>query len=319
MSEPEAPGRVALSDELLTAITGVAVGPHQRDLVFAGLPPMSAERVTPGRRAEIMAQVDEIIAERRFRVIGDGDDQAVWQRGWGEVADQIKKAGGASLEALKPQYFHSGVELRLLGDYYRPDTDYFEYWLGVAVRRLLMLRAFDNPKRIVELGCGTGMNLIIAAELFPNAALVGSDWAPASVEILDVMARALDRDVSGRIYNMLTGEGGETLPIDGETDVVTVHALEQLGAAAPGVIDLLMQRRPRTVLHIEPILDFYDRDDPYDDMAARYHLTRGYLEGLAPTLHGLSAEGRIEILSEGRVKLGNLYHEAYSFISWKPV
>ncbi len=308
---------VSLDAALVRAITGLAqVDPR----ALAGLPQMSADKVSRERRAAIMAEIETIIAERRFRVIGEGDDQAVWQKGWDEVAEAMRGAGRASLDALKPQYFHGGVELRLLGDYYLPDADYFEYWLGVAVRRQLMLSTFGvDPTRIVELGCGTGMNLVIAAELFPEAELVGSDWVQASVDILGQMAVAFDRSISGRIYNMLTGEGADTLPIDGDADVITVHALEQLGAAAPGVVAMLIARRPRTVLHIEPILEFYERADPYDDLAARYHQTRGYLEGLEPTLRERAAKGEIEILSEGRVTLGNLYHEAYSFISWRPV
>ena len=117
---------------------------------------------------------------------------------------------------------------------------------------------------------------------------------------------------------MLTGEGGEALGIDPDTDVLTVHALEQLGAKGPKVIDLILARRPRRVLHIEPILDFYDPSDPFDDIAARYHLARGYLQGLVGCLEAHAAAGRIEITSRGRVKLGNLYHEAYSFIAWRP-
>jgi hypothetical protein len=84
------------------------------------------------------------------------------------------------------------------------------------------------------------------------------------------------------------------------------------------VIAALIAAGPRTVLHIEPILDFYDRTDPFDDIAARYHLARNYLQGLWPALSAHAQAGRIEIIDKGRVKLGNLYHEAYSFILWRP-
>jgi len=298
---------------------GLSLTKSNHAAVFAGLPHLAARKVSPARRAEIFQTIEDIIASRRFRVIGDNDDQQIWQKGWAEVAATLKGAHQVTLDALKPQYFHQGVELRLLGDYWMPQTDYFEYWVGIAVRRLLMLHAFDNPKRIVELGCGTGMNLIIAAELFAAAELAGSDWAPASVQILDAATKSLGRNIRGVLYDMFTGEGSENLPIDSDTCVITVHALEQLGGALQQVTKLLIERKPRCVLHIEPILDFYDRDNPYDDIAARYHLTRGYLQGLVVTLEGYAAEKRVEILSRGRVRLGNLYHEAYSFMIWKPL
>ncbi len=317
MSDLTAQARaVSFTGKTVARIVGLPLREEPR--VMAGLPPLKATPVSSTRRAEILGEIEDIIAQRRFRVIGEGDDQAIWQKGWSEVAAQIRAAEKITLETLKPQYFHRGVPLRLLGDYWIPDTDYFEYYLGIAVRRLLMLHTFDAPKCIVELGCGTGMNIVLAAELFPNAALVGTDWAAASVDIMRVMARKLGRDIEGAIYNMLTAEGGPTLPIDAETDVITVHALEQLGASGPHVIDLLLKKRPRQVLHIEPMLDFYDRSLPHDDIAARYHLARGYLQGLAPALTAHAARGEIQILSQGRVRLGNLYHEAYSYISWAP-
>jgi hypothetical protein len=317
---PEAAGSrpTLVTPELLSRIVGLPVPASLTPAVFAGMPALEASIASDDRTAEIMSGIEQVIAQRRFRVVGAGDDQAVWQKGWSEVAEALGGAGGASLDALKPQYFHRGVEMRMLGAYFAPQTDYFEYLLGIAVRRLLMLHAFDRPRRIVELGCGTGMNLIIAAELFAEAELAGSDWAPASVQILSSLSTSLARPVAGTLYNMLTGEGAEALPIDADTDVLTVHALEQLGSAGPGVIDMLVRRRPRRVLHIEPILDFYDRTLPYDDIAARYHQERGYLEGLWPTLRERAAKGEVEVLSKGRVKLGNLYHEAYSFILWRP-
>ncbi len=305
--------------ETLEQIAGVRLDAPTRALAFNGLPKLSAALASPQQHATIMAEIEEVIAQRKFRVIGAGDDQATWQKGWSEVAGQLRRADTIGIETLKPQYFHRGVAMRCLGGYWMPETDYFEYYLGAALRRALMLRFFDNPSRIVELGCGTGMNLVLAAELFPLASLVGADWAPASLDILSVMAARLRRDVSGAIYNMLTGEGATRLPIDSSADVLTVHALEQLGPSAPAVIEMLVVRRPRSVLHIEPIIDFYDRTDAYDDIAARYHLERGYLQGLAPALNAHAERGAIKITGQGRVKLGNLYHEAYSYIAWRPV
>jgi SAM-dependent methyltransferase len=307
---------VIISRDILERVVGVKAEDEGR--IFADLPALEANPASAARRAEIFADIEDTIRERRFRVVGDEGQQAVWQKGWSEVAESLAGAEKITLETLKPQYFHRGAALRLAGEYWLPETDYFEYYFGCAVRRLLMLKAFDAPLRIVEIGCGTGINIVLAAELFPQAALVGGDWAPASSEILALMAKNLKRDIHGALHNMLTGEGFAALGVDARTDVLTVHALEQLGAAAPGVIAALIAAGPRTVLHIEPILDFYDRTDPFDDIAARYHLARNYLQGLWPALSAHAQAGRIEIIDKGRVKLGNLYHEAYSFILWRP-
>jgi len=307
---------VTFSPEVLAKTTGVAVDQRVRGQIFAGLPELIAHGVAAERRGEIMREVEDVIAQGRFRVIGKQDDQAVWQRGWDEVAGAMRAAERVDLETLKPQYFHRGVPFRFLGDYAVPATDYFEYYAGVAVRRQLLLQAFPGCERLVELGCGTGMNLILAADLFPTARLAGSDWAPAAVDILAIIGGSLARPVDGYLYNMLTGEGRDSIPIDSGTDVLTVHALEQLGAKAPDVVEWLVAKRPRRCLHIEPIFDFYDRSNPFDDIAARYHIARGYLRGLWPSLKEREARGQVKLLRHGRVSLGNLYHEAYSFVAW---
>ena len=96
-----------------------------------------------------------------------------------------------------------------------------------------------------------------------------------------------------------------------------MHALEQLGPRAKAVVEFLLEMRPRRCLHIEPILEFYDPADPVDDIARRYHLARTYPHWLEPTLQQLVQAGKIEILGQGCVRLGNTIHEAYSYIAWR--
>lgn len=302
----------------LERLTGLAVSGASADAIFRGLPDLRYTPVDAARRRELFSEIDALIAERRFRVVGDDAGQEVWERGWGELADRLRGAAAIDIEALKPQYFHVGVPIRLLGEYVVPETPYFEYYAGIALRRQLIGHFLAGSTALVELGCGTGINLLLAAELFPDARLVGSDWTRASAELLSVLARATGRKISPVLYNMLTGEGAEELPITPDTDVLTVHALEQLGSRAPTAVEFLLDKRPRRCLHIEPILDFYEPADPFDDIARRYHLGREYLQGLVPTLRRLAERGKLEILAEKRVELGNTYHEAYSYIAWRP-
>jgi len=301
----------------LEKLTGINVTPDDEIRIFDGLPEIAVKPVPNGRQAEIFGEIEDVIRNRRFRVIGDQDDQAVWLNGWSEVAKSMQKADSIDLEKLKPQYFHLDVPIRFLGQYAVPLSGDFEYYAGVAVRRQLMLAAFPGSKRLLELGCGTGLNLLLAASLFPGARLTGSDWVQPTLDILELMGQRLDRRIDGVLYNMLTGQGRDDIEIDDSTDVLTVHALEQLGEKAVDVVEWLISKRPARCLHLEPIIEFYDVEDPFDEIAARYHRTRGYLMGLLPTLEKYAAKGDIEITSRGRVKLGNLYHEAYSYISWR--
>jgi hypothetical protein len=304
--------------ETLTALTGLAAAPRERDAIFRDLPELSYRPLETARGRALMTEIETIIAERRFRIVGQASAQDVWERGWREVADRLAAAETVGIETLKPQYFRPGVPFRLLGHYVVPETAYFEYYAGIAIRRQLMGHFLPGSNDIVELGCGTGINLMLAADLFRDARLTGADWASATLEILDRLGRAMGRQIHRVLYNMLDQSGRADLPITRETDVLTVHALEQLGANAQPVVDWLVAQRPRRCLHIEPIVDFYDTTDPFDDVACRYHLARGYLLGLAPALTRAAQEGRISIIGQGRVKLGNEFHEAYSYIAWEP-
>jgi SAM-dependent methyltransferase len=302
----------------LEDLTGLAVDRTSAAAIFRHLPDLRYVPVGPARQRELFAEIETLIAERRFRVVGNDAGQDVWEKGWRELADKLRGAAVVDIEALKPQYFHRGVPIRLLGEYVVPETPYFEYYAGVALRRQLIGHFLAESEALLELGCGTGINLLLAAELFPNARLVGSDWTRASAELLAVVSRGIGRTITPVLYDMLDGQGGDDLPITPETDVLTVHALEQLGRRAPSLIEFLLRKRPRRCLHIEPILDFYDPADPFDDIARRYHLGREYLQGLVPTLRHLAAEAKLEILAQRRVKLGNTYHEAYSYTAWRP-
>lgn len=304
--------------QTLERLTGIAVDPARQQAIFRDLPPLHSTPLDAPRTAALTREIEATIAEGRHRVVGSEAGQEVWERGWREVAERLREAPSIDIEALKPQYFHLGVPFRLLGEYAHPDTDYFEYYAGIAVRRHLIEHFLSGSTQLLELGCGTGINLLLAAELFPAAQLAGGDWTSAVGEILTLLSRGRSRAISAVLYNMLDDSGRDDLPVNSETDVLTVHALEQLGGKASAIIDFLCEKRPRRVLHIEPILDFYAPDNPFDQIARRYHLARGYLEGLAPTLRQFADSGKIKLLGERRVQLGNTYHEAYSYIAWSP-
>jgi SAM-dependent methyltransferase len=303
----------------LEALTGLPVDASSREAIFRDLPELRYTPVDHALEQKLFAEIEDVIAQRRFRVIGAAEDQGVWEKGWAEVAAQVRAAEKVDVETLKPQYFHLGVPFRLLGQYVIPETAYFEYYAGVAVRRQLMRHFFTGSASVLELGCGTGINLLLAADLFPQAALAGSDWTQATLDILTALGEAKRRPIKPFLFNMLDQNGCGNLPLSPDTDVLTVHALEQLGDQAGTILDLLVERRVRRCLHIEPVLEFYDSAKAFDDIARRYHLARNYLQDLRPKLQRLAAAGKVEILDERRVPLGNKFHEAYSYIAWRPL
>lgn len=309
----------AFTPDKLAALTSIAVTADTRDDIFRDLPALSYQSVGPAKTAELLAEIEQVIAQRQFRMVGEAAAQNVWEKGWGEVAARLASAKDVTIDTLKPQYFHSGAPLRFLGEYIIPGVDFFEYYAGIAVRRQLMLRYFQNSGSIVELGCGTGINLLLAADLFPDASLTGADWTQATFAVLANIGRTKGRNIAPALFNMLDLSGRDDLPISAQTDVLTVHALEQLGQKATPVLEWLIGRRPRRCLHIEPIVDLYDARNSFDEIALRYHRARNYLDGFFGYLKQRADDGAIRITATGRVKLGNMFHEAYSYVVWEPL
>ena len=243
------------------------------------------------------------------------NDASRWEKGWGEVLEKVKNSG-ISIRLLQPQYFHYNF-MRLDGSYIEVPDGSFEFDFYTTIRRVLFRKYFTGFRNIIEFGCGTGTNLAILSEIFPEASLVGCDWASSSQEILKIMAKELKAKVHGVRMNMLTLEGSENIEIDSQTAVITMHAMEQLGSAFKPFLDYILGKRPRLIFHVEPVFELYNPDKLFDELAVKYHEKRNYLKGYLPALKKLEGEGKIEILEIRRLFFGSLFHEGYSLIVWK--
>jgi SAM-dependent methyltransferase len=267
--------------------------------------------------ARAAAAAEAEIARADLRVSG-ASDRPVWERGWGGVLDTVKEKG-FTRAALSPQYFRGQMILRLQGGYIEATTPGFVTDVDAYLRRLLFHRYLADASDIVEFGCGTGLNILLLSEIAPRARLTGTDWSAASVEILAIAARELDRDIRGARVDMRSLEGCDAAPISPETAVLTVHALEQLGRDFGPFLEHVCAARPRLCVHFEPLVELYDRADPFDDRAARYHERRNYLTGFLPAVQALAAQGRADIVALRRFGYGSHFHEAYNALVWRPV
>jgi hypothetical protein len=99
---------------------------------------------------------------------------------------------------------------------------------------------------------------------------------------------------------------------------LTMCALEQIGDKHEEFLQFLLRQSPALCINMEPICELYDEDNLLDHLAIRYHKQRGYLEGYLSRLRQLESQGRLTILKAQRVFFGNVYHEGYSFVVWKP-
>ena len=283
-----------------------AVGPLPHDFRH--------ERLAGPARDAVVLRVLRTIADGAGAVAGPSR-QARWESGWSENLDAVRR-DGFQPELLAPRYFRADV-VRWDGDYVVPERASFEHDLFAVLRRVVFARWCADVPRVVELGCGTGANLVALTEQHPALEAIGADWTAASQALLAEAARATGRRLAGVRFDMFHPER-TALPMDRDTAVLTVHALEQLGASFGPLLDWLVARRPRRVVHVEPIVELYDDALLLDALARDYHRRRGYLDGLLPALQALDAAGRIRLRVARRLRFGSLFHEAYSVVVWEP-
>jgi hypothetical protein len=244
----------------------------------------------------------------------EDENRAAWERGWQQNLDEAR-AGGFAPAALKPKYFRGNRFLRWQGDVVVSQNPQIEYDLFVLARRLLFGWFLQGIHTIYEIGSGSGNNLWLLSELFPDARIVGLDWVAPAVQLATELGKVSGRRIEGRRFDMLNPDRA-FVPEPGAA-VVTIHALEQLGSRHGALLDWLAAARPALVLHYEPILEFYDRAKVLDYLALWYSERRRYLTGFWTELAARRDAGGIEVLSTKRPGLGGVYHEA-SVIAWRP-
>lgn len=239
-----------------------------------------------------------------------------WERGWGENLERFL-ASGSSLEALVPRYMTKHAVRRLSGEYIRPLAADFEVNFYTVYRHYIFRAWLAEFPRVCEFGCGTGYNLAILSQLFPDKDLVGLDWAESSVRLVEAIAQAHAPRLSGRRFDYFHPD--LSLDLGADTALVTFNSLEQLGGDFGPFLDFILEKGPGICVNAEPLLELYDPDDLLDYLALRYHKKRNYLDGFVTALRDLALEGGVEILKERRVRSGDLFHEGYSLIIWRPL
>ncbi|MDO9530349.1 MAG: class I SAM-dependent methyltransferase [Syntrophales bacterium] len=266
-------------------------------------------------RDNIILQVLKKI-EGDTQIIGATERKDVWEHGWAENLQSFVESGG-DLDTLIPKFIRENQPIRYAGDYIMPANQRFEYDF-MTVFRLWLFRKYLSPfDTIYEFGCGTGMNLVLLASLFPEKEFHGLDFVQSSVELINKIGESNAGTIRGRLFDMI--EPDESLQLSQNSAVFTFGAIEQLADKFEKFIQFLLHNKPRLCIHIEPTIELYDEDDLFDYLAIKFHRKRGYTENLLPYLQELERRGAIRLIKVKRLYLGSLFMEGYTYYIWEPL
>ncbi len=252
----------------------------------------------------------------------DSDDQIIalperrlaWHKGWEEnLRDFIKS--GYDLKKLTPKFIRPNQVIRFNQDYILPTNPNFELDYLSVFRLWLFRKYLKDINNIYEFGCGTGFNLVILAQLYPDKQLYGLDFVNSSIELVNKIGEVYGWNMRGYPFDMISPDGN--FQIKENSAVFTFGAVEQLAGKFEVFLQFLLKRTPAMCIHIEPTIELYDQENLIDFLAIKFHKKRGYTLNWLTRLKELEAEGKIEILKIKRSFFGSLYMEGYSLIIWR--
>lgn len=256
------------------------------------------------------------IEGRRLTHVKD-EDKTRWEIGWGENLRAFNSTGG-ELEALVPKYLRPGIPVRLYGQFVQPeDPDFEKNWYSVF-RAWFAQRYLSKYANIFEFGSGSGFNVAYLAKQFPNARIVGLDWAAPAVEIVEALRTRHGFNTVGRHFDFFHPD--DSLEIPRGSALFTVGALEQTGTQWNAFFEFVQRKKPACCFHVEPIYEWYDHENSLVDYTAwKAHETRNFWRGFPAKVLELEKQGKAEILKSKRSNFGSLVIEGYSQLIWRPL
>lgn len=262
----------------------------------------------------ILAQLKRI--QQDTQIVGTEQRTQVWQDGWNEILQKFI-ASDYDLDALEPQYYRECTPIRFHKDFIISDDPKFEYKLQQQIKKAIFEQFFADVSNIYEFGCGTGYNLVTLAHMFPQKRLYGLDFVPAVTEILRLIAEKHGLFIEGKLFNIKQPD--DALALAPDSGVCTFVCLEQVSDQFEPFLQYLIAQKPKICVHLEPIVELYDDENLIDWMAKQFHCKRKYLSGFYPRLQELERERKLKLLQVKRLEFGNMNHEGYTLIVWRPL
>lgn len=267
------------------------------------------------KRDELILEILNKIENDQQR-IGEPEREAIWNKGWQENLDKFIESG-YHLKSIIPKFIRDDQIIRLNGNYIEPNNPRFEYDYMTIFRKWLFENHFAPFQNVYEFGCGTGLNLVLLSEIYPDKNLFGSDFVPASVELVSEIGKQKGKRIKARKFDMIKPD--YDFDIKPDSIIFTFGAIEQLASKFEDFIQYLLHFKPIKCIHIEPTVELYDSSKLFDYLAVKFHRKRGYTEGLLPRLMQLEQEGSAKIEKVQRLNFGSLFMEGYMYYIWQPI
>ncbi|HEY9746175.1 MAG TPA: class I SAM-dependent methyltransferase [Oculatellaceae cyanobacterium] len=262
--------------------------------------------------------------------LGSTEYEAILEKNWQKIKNIEPSKPDSWKERLLAQLFktRSAVykiwnqqwkeNLRLREAFFSPDLAPTPYlWgqrllmmtnaAGVLTRILISKQIIEalQPRNIVEIGCGDGLNLIFLASMFPNIQFTGIELTPQGVQtartfqaqhvrLPEYMVCQFPEWITDRIaFKNITFKQGNATKLtekdNGFDLVLTCVALEQMEAFRHQALSEISRIAKRWAVMTEPFRNF-NSSGPSQIYIEKYNYFQGAIQdlpsyGLEPILH----------------------------------
>ena len=261
-------------------------------------------------RDSVILTVLQALESGQFDTVSE-QRRSLWERNWSSALQRFTEE--QHLDAIVPPFFKPITWFRLYQNYVAAVDPRIELDFLTVLRTWIHHQFLQDCHTIYEFGAGSAYHLVQLHRIAKQHRLVGLDWSESAVRLTNEIAERYQLPLSGQLFDLYQPSH---LDINSRDAALTVCSLEQVGSRFEPFVDWLVDRRPRVCVHVEPIVDYYDPGQLPDQLAIRYHRSRGYLSGFVDHLNRLESRGRIKILHQRRVPFGSLFHEGYSIVAW---
>lgn len=237
-----------------------------------------------------------------------------WENGWNENLKNFKYSN-YSAKYLKPGYYRKSHIQRLHKKFIFTKNGSFEYNFYCVLRDWVFDFYLHPYDEIFEFGCGPAHNVYKLSTKYPKKLIHGLDWAKASKKIIDLIANKHQRNVNGHIFNMF--EPDYKIIVPENSAFISIGGLEQIGKKFNKFLKFVLFKKPKIVIHLEPLHELYDKSDLVDTLGLMYHKKRKYLDGYLTSLKKIEKKNKIKIIKCKKINFGGINHEGWSILIWK--
>ncbi len=246
------------------------------------------------------------VLEQTARMMASIPPRPDWNAAWQEHLNLLE----CNDDAQKPAYVGRSSIHRFNGRYIQALVPDFEERWRERFREWLFRTFLSDVSGLSEFGAGSADHLVAFRKQFPGKEAVAFDYSEAAVDI------AQRKGIWSAWFDLYEPDFGRGLERD--SAVLTFDALEQVGERFWPFLGYLLDKKPKRVVHVEPLYELYDHYCPFDSIAVKYHEGRGYLRGFLPALEALHGEA-INVLYCQRMGFGSRFHDGYSVVCWEPI